>query len=132
MLEPVLAMYSVPSSPLYREFGSGLLTQDSLKATGVYAQRKSELGWLTILAKSGDKSSQIDIIKKLTTQYGALVSTVAIFSVIPKICTKCNGTKVYKWKSGNIRDCTNCIDGKISYQDKELCENLNIEALLRN
>lgn len=128
MLEPVIAMYSVPSSPLYREVGSGMLTQDSLKAVGVFAQRVSKVGWLTILSKSGDKKSQIEAIHQLMPKYGALVASVGLFSVIPKICDKCKGTGTYKWKSGNIKECKSCTDGRVIADHKYICSELGIEV----
>lgn len=130
MLEPVLAMYSVPSSPLFREVGSGLLTQDSLKAAGAFAQRKSHIGWLTILAKSGDKPSQVSAVETLVQDgYGTLVAALSLFAVIPQICSKCNGTGVYKWKSGNIRDCKQCTDGYVFVPHKEQAKQLGLDIL---
>ncbi|HHP0467314.1 TPA: hypothetical protein ACRZZI_004975 [Vibrio harveyi] len=128
MLEPVLAMYSVPSSPLYREVGSGLLTQESLKCAGAFAQRKSKLGWLVILSKSGDTPSQIEAIEHLIKEYGAVVASLSLFTIIPKVCKKCNGTGVYKWKSGNIRECKKCKDGFVTISHEEQCKELGVDV----
>lgn len=111
MIDGVLAMYSTPSHPLYRSFGSGLLTQESMKAAGAIASRTNETGWLSILVRSGDMQAIKSLSKVLFIEgytlnqaYGA-----ALFLLDKGICSKCNGTGVYKWKSGNIRPCKVCM-----------------------
>ncbi len=134
MLEGILAMYSVPSHPMYREFGTGLIPIDSLKAAGAIAERKSIPGWLTILTRSGDLDSALKLSNMLIAKFGRS-TTYAVMALLDNdICSKCNGTGVYKWKSGNVRECKVCDkSGKRQYDIGELSAKFNVpENTIRN
>lgn len=117
MLEGVLGAYSIQAHPIFRESGSGLIPMDSLKAAGAYASRRSPVGWLSIMAKSGDGDATFKLSKLLLTQFDYRVVFAVITIIGDDVCEKCSGTGVFKWKSGNLRPCKVCDQTGVAKHD---------------
>lgn len=126
MLTAVLAMYSTPSSPVFRGVSAGVLTAEALKIAGVRASKRSRLGWNVIRAQAGDRQACAEITKSLNKAGFRSVDILATLVVLlpDNLCCQCNGTgKVYSPTGRRWKKCDRCDGaGKRALNLDVICE----------
>lgn len=111
MISAVLAMYSTPEHPMYRNLGDGVICQEALKIAGSRASKHTELGWAVIRAAAGDNASGKVIIKELAAKgFKSNEILGAFMAVLPdNLCVSCNGTGTKYSKTGKRwLECDRC------------------------